>query len=115
MMSTLLMSVRLGTLALLHHLREPVEEEPMSCGPGLARGALEAERRAVGALETCRLPSKSDTCVDFRFAGSVPGSTAKPWFWLVTTTVPVPRLSPGGLAPWWPNFIFRVFAPEASP
>ena len=46
---------------------------------------------------------------------AIAGSTAKPWFWLVITTRPVSRSFTGWLAPWWPNFIFSVFAPEARP
>ena len=31
------------------------------------------------------------------------GLTAKPWFWLVISTLPVMRLRTGWLAPRWPN------------
>ena len=48
-------------------------------------------------------------------AGSVFSSTAKPWFWLVMKTRPVSRSCTGWFAPWWPNFIFIVFAPAARP
>jgi hypothetical protein len=41
-------------------------------------------------------------------------STAKPWFWLVMLTRPLSRSFTGWLAPWWPNFILKVFAPDAS-
>ena len=41
-------------------------------------------------------------------------STAKPWFWLVMLTRPLSRSFTGWLAPWWPNFILKVLAPEAS-
>ena len=88
----------------------------MSCGPGLASGWPWKQNagRSVRA-RPCREPSNSETCVGRRFAGSVAGSTAKPWFWLVITTCPVSRSFTGWFAPWWPNFIFTVFAPEASP
>ena len=33
-------------------------------------------------------PSNSDTCVTLAVGGSVSGSTAKPWFWLVISTLP---------------------------
>src|SRR5437899_12996712 len=52
MMSTLLMSVRLGTPALLHHLCEAVEEIPDVVRPRARLGvALKAECRPVGASE----------------------------------------------------------------
>src|SRR5437879_8895867 len=52
MMSTLLMSVRLGIAALLHHLREAVEEVADVVRPGARLGMpLEAECRPVGARE----------------------------------------------------------------
>ena len=60
------------------------------------------------------MPSNSETCVATRLAGSVAGSTAKPWFWLVIDTRPELVSLTGWLAPWWPNFILKVFAPEAS-
>src|SRR5262245_28352486 len=57
MMSTLLMSVRLGMLALLHHLREAIEEIPDVVRPrARLRVALEAERGAVGAPEALQAP-----------------------------------------------------------
>ena len=38
------------------------------------------------------------------------------WFWLVIITRPESRRScTGWLALWWPNFIFTVRSPEASP
>ena len=88
----------------------------MSCGPGLASGWPWKPNagRSVRAMP-CRLPSNSETWVTRTFAGSVAGSTAKPWFWLVISTCPVSRSSTGWLAPWWPNFIFTVAAPDASP
>src|SRR5438874_1859560 len=53
MMSTLLMSVRLGTPALLHHPCEAIEEISDVVRPGARFGMpLEAERRTVGASET---------------------------------------------------------------
>src|SRR2546426_6387197 len=52
MMSTLLMSVRLGTLALLHQLCEAIEEVPDVVRPGARFGMpLKAERRPIGACE----------------------------------------------------------------
>src|SRR5437879_12990249 len=52
MMSTLLMSVRLGTAALLHHLCEAVEEIPDVVRPRARLGvSLTAECRPVGACE----------------------------------------------------------------
>ena len=60
-------------------------------------------------------PSNSDTWVTRKFGGSVSGSTAKPWFWLVMSTWPPSKSLTGWLAPWWPNFILSVRAPEARP
>src|SRR5258706_36212 len=52
MMSTLLMSVRLGTLALVHQLCEAIEEITDVVRPGTRlRMPLETERRPVGARE----------------------------------------------------------------
>jgi hypothetical protein len=36
----------------------------------------------------------------------------KPWFIEVISTLPVVRSLTGWLAPWWPWFILRVFAPK---
>src|SRR5258706_6130496 len=53
MMSTLLMSVRLGTLALVHQLCEAIEEITDVVRPRARFGMpLETERRPVGARKT---------------------------------------------------------------
>ena len=79
------------------------------------RMALEAERRPVGAREALQACRRTATrASSAAFGGSVAGSTAKPWFWLVISTWPVSRSFTGWLAPWWPNFILTVRAPEAS-
>src|SRR6185295_6723401 len=89
---------------------------PISRGPGLASGCPWKQNAGRSVLaRPCSEPSKRDTCVGRRFFGMLFGSTAKPWFWLVITTCPVSRSFTGWLAPWWPNFIFMVFAPEARP
>ena len=64
----------------------------MSCGPGLASGWPWKQKagRSVRARPWIE-PSKSDTWVTRRFAGSESGSTEKPWFWLVISTWPVSR------------------------
>src|SRR5882672_5441790 len=55
MMRTLLMSVRLGMLALLHQLRETIEQIAHVMRPGARLGMpLEAERRAVGTGQTLK-------------------------------------------------------------
>src|SRR6267378_5992589 len=55
MMRTLLMSVRLGTLALLHQLGEAIEQVADIVRPGARLGVpLKAERRPVGARETLK-------------------------------------------------------------
>ncbi|SUH39745.1 Uncharacterised protein [Salmonella enterica subsp. enterica] len=50
------------------------------------RVTLEAERRFVGTMNPCRVPSNSDLWVTRRFAGSESSSTAKPWFCAVIIT-----------------------------
>src|SRR6266705_263586 len=53
MMRTLLMSVRLGTPALLHQLCEAIEEIPDVVRPGARFGMpLKAKRRSIGACES---------------------------------------------------------------
>ena len=52
---------------------------------------------------------------DRRRVGSVAGSTAKPWFWVVISTLPVRSLRTGWLAPRWPNLSLKVRAPKAWP
>ena len=47
----------------------------------------------------CREPSNSDLWVTLRCAGRLLSSTAKPWFWLVISTVPSSRFCTGWLAP----------------
>ena len=54
-------------------------------------------------------------CVGSTSAGSVVGSTAKPWFCVVISTCPVSSFSTGWFAPRWPNFSLNVFAPSARP
>jgi hypothetical protein len=73
--------------------------------------ALEAEGRHVGAGDALQAAVEQRTCVTRRLAGSVSSSTAKPWFWLVIITRRCRGPCTGWLAPWWPNFIFMVFAP----
>src|SRR5256885_13746805 len=66
MISTLLMSVRLGTAALLHHRCEAVEEIADVVRPGACLGvSLEAERRPVGARETL------EASVEERYVGGL--------------------------------------------
>src|SRR5262249_60820379 len=59
MMSTLLMSVRLGTLALLHQFREAVEQiaDVVRAGARL-RVPLEAERWSVSPRQSLKRPIK---------------------------------------------------------
>src|SRR6185312_6624096 len=87
-----------------------------SLGPGLASGWPWKQNagRSVSA-KPCNEPSKRETCVTRVFAGSVSGSTEKPWFCEVISTRPLSRSFTGWLAPWWPNGILRVFAPSARP
>ena len=87
-----------------------------SCGPGLASGwpwKLNAEV-SVRAIP-CSDWSNNDWCVILRLMGKVFSSIAKPWFWLVIMTTPDSMSWTGWFAPWWPNFIFIVLAPDARP
>src|SRR6266699_5033046 len=66
MMRTLLMSVRLGTPALLHQLCEAIEEIPDVVRPGARFGVpLEAERRPIGACEALQ------AAVEERYVGGL--------------------------------------------
>ena len=83
-----------------------------SCGPGPASGWNCAERaRSRGKSRPSTVPSYSETCVASR---SSDGSTAKPWFCVVTSTRPEARSSTGWFAPRWPNGSLYVFIPAAS-
>src|SRR4029434_62619 len=88
----------------------------ISCGPGLASGCPWKQNAGLSvSVKPCRLPSNNETCVTRALRGSVAGSTANPWFWLVIRTWPVSRSRTGWWAPWWPNFILRVLPPTARP
>src|SRR6185369_3445100 len=94
----------------LNHGRE-------SCGPGLASGWYwQASTGSFRCTRPSSVPSLPLTCVTSNSpSGSVTLSTMNPWFWLVTSTTPVRRSITGWLMPRWPNFNFRVLAPNASP
>ena len=47
--------------------------------------------------------------------GQSGGSTAKPWFWVVISILPVCSLRTGWLAPRWPNLSLNVLPPNAWP
>src|SRR5256885_9868523 len=70
MMSTLLMSVRLGTATLLHHLGEAVEEIADVVRPGTRLGMpLKAERRPVGACEALQASVEERNVSRFEIRG----------------------------------------------
>src|ERR1700749_3109933 len=61
----------------------------MSCGPGEASGWPWKQNAGLSVrARPCSVPSNSETCVATRLAGSVAGSTAKPWVWLGIGTRP---------------------------
>ena len=107
------MSVRLGIACFFSIIATNLSKRyDISRGPGRRLGvALEAEGRLVGALDALQRAVEERLCVARTLAGSVFSSTAKPWFWLVMKTRFESRSCTGWLAPWWPNFIFTVFAP----
>jgi hypothetical protein len=75
---------------------------------------LETEGRPVGAGQALqRAVEQADMGGTQVGRQGLFSSTAKPWFWLVMLTRPVSRSLTGWLAPWWPNFILKVRAPEA--
>ena len=115
------MSVRFGIAsgflpALFHHLRRS-DRTGSRCraGRGSLPVALEAERRPVGARDALQAAVEQRDVRDAHVrAAASPASTAKPWFWLVISTWPVSRSCTGWFAPWWPNFIFSVVAPDGE-
>ena len=87
----------------------------MSCGPGEASGWPWKQKAGLSVrAKPCSVPSNKLRWVALRWLGRVVSSTAKPWFWLVMHTRPESRSFTGWLAPWWPNFILKVLAPEAK-
>ena len=59
-------------------------------GAGLGMVLHEYAGRSMHANPSFE-PSNSETCVTLAVAGSVSGSTANPWFWLVISTLSVAR------------------------
>ena len=90
-----------------------------SFGPGPASGwywtvapctSLRASPSTVRSYRLMWVSSAAPKSVSQRTASSSSivlapfgPSTAKPWFWLVISTIPVVRSLTGWLAPWWPN------------
>ena len=115
MIRMLFRSCRFGISLLLHQSGEAVEQVADVVRPGRGlRVTLEAERGLVGAGQALQRAVEQRDVGRPQLSGSVFSSTAKPWFWLVMLTRPLSRSLTGWLAPWWPNFILKVFAPEAS-
>src|SRR5262249_16069530 len=86
------------------------------CGPGDASGWYCTEN--VGWFFTTRpstVRSFRLTCVTSARSPSESGSTAKPWFCAVISTLPVVRSFTGWLPPWCPNLSFDVLPPSARP
>jgi hypothetical protein len=77
--------------------------------------ALEAVGGLVGELDPWSDPSKSERCVGRTLPGSVRSSTREAVVLAGDEDAPVSSSCTGWFAPWWPNFIFVVFAPAASP
>ena len=59
-------------------------------------------------------PSLRLRWVTSTLADSEPSSTAKLWFWLVISTVPVASRRTGWLPPWWPNGSLKVVGAEGG-
>ena len=66
-----------------------------------------------GSPRRCR--RRGSVCVTVTSDGSDPGSTAKPWFCDVISTLPDCSSLTGWLAPRCPNFSLNVWPPTASP
>ena len=69
---------------------------------------LDAEDRQPGVAEPFEGLVVEVDVAGSTSAGSVAGSTAKPWFWVVISTLPVRSLRTGWLAPRWPNLSLNV-------
>src|SRR5437764_6161755 len=122
MIRMLLMSLRFGiyfspraaVMLLLILLMKRSNGYETSVGPGEASGWPWKQKAGLSRRsKPCSEPSNSETWVTRQLAGRVAWSTAKPWFWDVIRTFLESRSWTGWLAPWWPNFILIVFAPEA--
>ena len=109
------MSVRLG-IRRFHQRDKALEQVMAVLRPGARFGVvLDREHRLAAhaqALVACCRTAR-------RWVGSTPpgrlsGSTTKPWFWLVISTLPVARSLTGWLAPRWPRAILAVRPPSAS-
>ena len=115
------MSVRLGMggylrLALADHRRRSARTDS-GCPAGRARprGGTAPRRpacRCSAGPRWCRRTARRGS--PRRSSGSDFGHDAKPWFWLVISTLPVVRSLTGWLAPRWPRAILSVLPPSAS-
>ena len=84
----------------------PIVIGQASRGPGPASGwNCTLCARSSGKSKPSTVPSYRETWVS---SARSDGTTAKPWFWLVTRTRPVRLSSTGWLAPRWPKGSFVV-------
>jgi hypothetical protein len=75
-----------------------------SCGPGDDSGWYCTEKSGSWVwVSPSTVWSLRLTWVSWALPPSDSTSTAKPWFWLVISTLPVVRSMTGWLPPWWPN------------
>ena len=73
---------------------------------------LDAEDRQAGVAEPFEGLVVEVDVAGLDVGGRVAGSTAKPWFWVVISTLPVRSLRTGWLAPRWPNLSLKVLRAE---
>ena len=119
MMRMLLMSVRLGIASTsCFHQRRRSGRTGSRCraGPGSLPGGP-GSRTPAGrcARSPAAMPSKSETCVGAQVGRQRRRVDREAVVLAGDHHRPVSRSFTGWFAPWWPNFIFSVFAPEARP
>src|SRR5581483_1081823 len=95
--------------ALRHVSASRSKKGSASSGPGAASG-WNCTLSKPSPRRPSHVPSFSDTCETSPFA-----STAKPWFWTVTSTRPVATSCTGWFAPRCPKGSLNVSCPSASP
>ena len=100
-------------LLLVHQLHEAVEQVMAVLRAGRGLGVvLHREGRAVGERDAAiRAVEQRDVGLRRVRRAGVAGSTAKPWFIEVISTLPVVLSLTGWFAPWWPWCIFMVLPP----
>ncbi len=113
------MSVRLGMSGLLPvgmRSANRSKRYAASCGPAAASGWYCTEKLVSSPVGVAQLEPLDDVVVEADVADGhlaelgrrgrprAGASTAKPWLWAVTSTLPVVRSMTGWLMPRWPYF-----------